>query len=68
MADAKLTSVLQRYLTGIVAAATQNGDKKVSKFFFSRSFNSGCDNHPDINEHALIAQELTAYIKDLKGW
>lgn len=68
MANQELTAVLQRYLAGIVQTANKQGDSKVSKFFFSRSFNSGCDNHPDANEHAIIAQELTAYIKTLKGW
>lgn len=68
MANKELTLVLQRYLTGIVQTVNKQGDSKVSQFFFSRSFNSGCDNHPDANEHAIIAQELTAYIKNLKGW
>lgn len=68
MADAGLTNVLKKYLNGIVQYANQNGDKKVSQFFFSRSFNSGCDTHPDIHEHALIAQELTAYLKKLENW
>jgi lysophospholipase L1-like esterase len=68
MANQQLTAVLHRYLTGIVQAVNKRGDSKVSKFFFSRSFNSGCDNHPDAAEHAIIAGELTAYIKTLKGW
>jgi len=68
MANQQLNTVLQRYLTGIVQAVNKQGDGKVSKFFFSRGFNSGCDNHPDANEHAVIAQQLTAYIKTLKGW
>ncbi|QHS55042.1 SGNH/GDSL hydrolase family protein [Mucilaginibacter sp. 14171R-50] len=68
MANAELTAVLHRYLTGIVQFVNNRGDNKVSKFFFSRSFNSGCDAHPDANEHAIIAGELTAYLKKLKGW
>jgi hypothetical protein len=68
MANQELTKVLHRYLTAIVQSVNKNGDSRVSKFFFSRSFNSGCDNHPDANEHEIIAQELTAYIKTLKGW
>jgi lysophospholipase L1-like esterase len=68
MANKQLTPVLQRYLTSIVQNVNKYGDSKVSRFFFSRSFNSGCDDHPDANEHAIIAQELTAYIKMLKGW
>ena len=67
-ADVKFSKTLQRYLTAIVKTANNNGDKNVSRFFFLRSFNSGCDHHPDINEHGIIAQELTAYIKGLKKW
>jgi lysophospholipase L1-like esterase len=68
MADAKLTAVLKRYLTGVVNAAQASGDKAVSKFFFSRSYNSGCDNHPDLAEHQLIAAELSAYLKSTLSW
>ncbi|GGH12870.1 SGNH/GDSL hydrolase family protein [Mucilaginibacter phyllosphaerae] len=68
MADKKLTPVLHKYLSGIVQYVNAQGDKRVSKFFFSRSFNSGCDNHPDADEHEIIAKELTAYIKQLKNW
>jgi len=46
----------------------KSGDKQVSKFFFSRSYNSGCDSHPNLAEHQLIANELTAYLKNLMQW
>ncbi|AYL98584.1 SGNH/GDSL hydrolase family protein [Mucilaginibacter celer] len=68
MADAKLTAVLQRYLTTITAYVNNRGDKKVSRYFFSCRYWSGCGTHPDLAEHELIANELTAYIKRLKGW
>jgi lysophospholipase L1-like esterase len=68
MANAELTSVLHRYLAGIVQYVNNRGDAKVSKFFFSRSFNSGCDNHPDAKEHEIIAGELTAYLRKLRHW
>ena len=68
MADARLTAVLRRYLTGVVAAAQAGGEHKVSSFFFSRSYNSGCGAHPDLAEHELIAGELTAYLKTVTGW
>ncbi|MBD1395223.1 SGNH/GDSL hydrolase family protein [Mucilaginibacter glaciei] len=68
MADASLTKTLKSYLTGIVQAANAAGYKNVSKYFFSRSYNSGCSSHPDMKEHALIAQELTGYIRQLKHW
>jgi lysophospholipase L1-like esterase len=68
MADNTLSPVLKRYITGITNYMNAIGDKKVSKFFFSRQFHNGCGSHPDIDEHKLIADELTAYIKQLKSW
>ena len=68
MADARLTPVLQRYITAITAYINTTGDKKVYKYFFSKRYHNGCGGHPDINEHALIADELTAYIKQLEKW
>lgn len=68
MADEKLTPVLQRYLTAVTAYANTSGDKKVFKYFFSRRYYQGCGAHPDMKEHEFIADELTAYLKQLKGW
>ena len=68
MADAQLTAVLQRYLTGVVAATRAAGDANVDKYFFSHSFNGGCSSHPSLAEHELIAAELTAYLKQAMGW
>jgi lysophospholipase L1-like esterase len=68
MADAALSNVLKRYITGVVNHAQANGDKQVSKFFFSRSFNSGCEGHPNMKEHQLMAKELSEYIASLMQW
>ncbi len=68
MADAALTKALKNYLTGIVNHTNAQGDKKISKYFYSRSFNSGCGGHPDLKEHQLIANELTAYIRSVMKW
>ncbi len=68
MADQSLTPVLHKYLSAITAYMNASGDKRVSKFFFSRQYHNGCGGHPDMAEHELIANELTAYIKQLKGW
>ena len=68
MADGTLLPVLKRYLTGITAYMNTHGDKKVSKYFFSKQYHNGCGGHPNIDEHKLIADELTAYIKQVKGW
>jgi hypothetical protein len=68
MADEKLVSVMKNFLTAIVYTSNQSGDKKITTFFFSKRFHNGCDGHPDLAEHQLIAGELTAYIKKLKHW
>lgn len=68
MANASLTAVLKNYLRGIKNYMNQKGDNKISTYFFSRQFNHGCGGHPDIKEHEQIAKELTAYIRNLKGW
>ena len=68
MGDNKLTTVLKSYLSIIEKQALKNGDKKVSTYFFSRSYNSGCDSHPSLAEHKLIADELTNYLKKIMHW
>ena len=68
MGNAELTALLKKYITGIQQHFNSMGDEKISHYFFSRSFNNGCGGHPDMAQHALIAAELTAYIKQLKSW
>jgi hypothetical protein len=68
MADGKLSPVLKRYLAVITAYMNIRGDKKVHKYFFSKQYHNGCGGHPGLDEHKLIADELTLYIKQIKGW
>ncbi|HYG20606.1 MAG TPA: SGNH/GDSL hydrolase family protein [Ohtaekwangia sp.] len=68
MANATLSAVLKNYITGVVNHHQQQGDKNVSKYFFSKSFNSGCGGHPGMAEHQQIAQELSAYLASLMNW
>jgi len=68
MANDELRAVLKNYLTGVVTYVNANGDGKVDKFFFSRGFNSGCGAHPDIAEHAVIAEELTSFMRTKMRW
>lgn len=68
MANEELMPVLKNYLTGIVDFVNANGDSQVYKFFFSRNFLNGCDYHPDMNDHRLIADELEAGLKKINSW
>ena len=66
MGDKTLTAVLKKYLTAIVANANAAGDRKVYKFFFSRSYNNGCGGHPDMGDHQLIASRIDGIYKAIK--
>jgi lysophospholipase L1-like esterase len=68
MADASLVIFLKKILTAIVKEVNKNGDKKVTKYFFSKQYYNGCDYHPDLAEHKLIANELTEFIKMKMKW
>ena len=49
MADEKLKAVLKNQINGVIGFLYKEGEKKISKFFFSRSYNGGCDYHPSGN-------------------
>ncbi|MBO9633322.1 MAG: hypothetical protein J7578_09405 [Chitinophagaceae bacterium] len=68
MADSKLNRVQRHYLQSIIATVNKQGDKKVSYYFFKKIYNSSCDFHPDLKEHAMIAKELSAYLRALMKW
>ena len=68
MGNAKLIAMDKNYISGVQQFFNSNGDNKVSHYFFSRSFNDGCGGHPSMAQHALIADELTTYLKQLKSW
>jgi len=68
MANTELTIMLKKYITGIQQYLNDHGDKKVYHYFFTRSYNDGCADHPDMAQHVLIAQQVTEYIKGLEKW
>jgi hypothetical protein len=68
MGDEKLTAVLKNYVTGVESYLHTRGEVKVSHYFFKGRYIGGCDSHPSVEEHGFIANELTAYLKVLKGW
>lgn len=68
MADASLAVFMKKTLTAVKKRMHSSGDKKVSTYFFSKQFSSGCDSHPSLDEHQLIANELTGAIKKIMHW
>lgn len=68
MADEKLNSVLQKYLTGIQNFMHRAGDKQVDLFFYSRRYQNGCGDHPDLEDHKKMAKELVPFIRNKMKW
>lgn len=68
MGDATLTAALKEYLNRVEDRLHREGDARVHTFFFSRSWNRGCGGHPDLDDHQLIAKELTTYLKKQMAW
>jgi lysophospholipase L1-like esterase len=61
--------ILQQYLETIVESMhNKENDKKVSKFFFAKVYDHGCDGHPDRQEHAQMANELEPFLKQVMQW
>ena len=64
MADIILRNFMENTLTSIVNTMHNQGDLKVKKYFFLKQYHSGCDGHPSLKEHVMIAKELTTYIQN----
>ncbi len=47
MSDPAFDKVARKYITGVVGFMNDHADKNVTKYFFSRSYTSGCGGHPD---------------------
>ncbi|MGK2860646.1 MAG: SGNH/GDSL hydrolase family protein [Chitinophagaceae bacterium] len=68
MADAKLAAYMRKTLTAVADQMKKSGDSNVVTYFFSKSFNNGCDTHPDISQHKEIAEEITTFIRKKMKW
>lgn len=68
MAEDQLNEVLKNYIRSIVKFLNESNEKKTYAFFFSKRYHRGCADHPDLQEHKKIAEELTAYLKSVLRW
>ena len=68
MGDKTLNDVLKKYINSVVERRKSEGDNKVSKYFFKNRYIRGCDTHPNIDDHALIADELEMELRKLMCW
>jgi lysophospholipase L1-like esterase len=68
MADSTLLPVLKGYIITVNQRLRESGDKRVSYYFFSKRYYGGCDSHPTVAQHQLMANELVIYLKQLMHW
>lgn len=66
--DVRMNGSFKRYMVGISDYMNAHGDTKVYPFSIAKAYTSGCNDHPDMGDHALIANELTEYIRKIKKW
>ena len=58
-------------LQNCLAAVKENidalypSDKKVALYFFKPMQASGCSGHPNVEDHAVLAEELVPFFKSL---
>lgn len=68
MADARLREFLRNSLKSVLGTRKTAGDNKLAMHVFEKSYTGGCDYHPSVEEHALIANELTEVIRKWMKW
>jgi hypothetical protein len=68
MADNSLNDVLIEYTEAVADYLSGQGDTKIYSFELSHNFNSGCDYHPDMEQHQIIADELSDFIITTLAW
>lgn len=68
MADAELLTFMKKSLNTIVTETRKSGDNNIYSYIFSKRYNHGCGDHPNLEDHGEIADELSFFIKGLKKW
>ncbi len=59
---------LSGYLQQVVDRRAAAGDSALAAFTYAGRYASGCDGHPDLEEHVAMADELEPVIRTLMGW
>ncbi|POY36652.1 acetyl xylan esterase [Solitalea longa] len=68
MADEKLRNFQKEQLNAVVSTLKASGLKDIYMHCFEKSYNAGCDWHPSLAEHQVIAAELTDFLKKIMKW
>ncbi len=65
MADHALKDFMMKTIDAVIVRIN---DPRVTRYYFSKIYNHGCDSHPDVKDHEGIATELTTYLKKITQW
>jgi len=68
MANRQLDQALKEYIGAVTRSIRLSGDEKITHFFFSSRYTSGCDAHPDMKEHGKMAEELSVFLRNQMYW
>ncbi len=68
MADDSLRSFLRSTLSSICGELHRQGEHQVYHYVFEKQYKSGCDSHPDVNDHEQIAKEVATQIQSVMNW
>jgi hypothetical protein len=68
MANDSLRNFMKATIISVQQSMKKNDDKKVYTYIFKKQYSSGCDYHPSLDEHKLIAKELTTFVKKVMNW
>lgn len=68
MASEALKQFMRKTIVSVVKELEAKGERKVYSYIFSKRYNSGCDDHPSLQEHEQIAQELTSFVSKTMRW
>ena len=66
--DTRMNGSFKKYMVGIADYMKAHGDNKVYPFTVSKIYAAGCNNHPDLGDHQLIADELVDFIQKTFKW
>lgn len=68
MASPELSAFIWKSLQLIQTKMKQQGDQRVFTYQFEKRYTGGCDSHPTLAEHQLMAASLTREVSRLMGW
>ena len=65
MANKRLKKHLEKCISEVIQKVNATGDSNVYLYFYKQRYKGGCDNHPTMEEHQMMANELGDFIEGI---